>query len=238
MILFILNRHSALLIIVKSGQSVNILKPIIAASVASLIASVSAQATYSNYWDVEADAGSYGTLALGEDIALDGCGSTFYSTSSGSTITRGRGSQVMEYSLCELSDLTDFTLTWRAFENNKGWYDLAPTFSGSNAENGLEFSVSTGTGTFFDAVGTYMISLYVTVSNSDWIILPNRAGWAYTGYGQNDNYDITDYNGESLVFTSAPVVTVPEPESLFLLIPGLALMALRERRRRRKIAVS
>jgi hypothetical protein len=187
-------------------------------------ASTSAAATY-NYFDVMADPGTYGTIALGEDISLNACGSTFH---------RADGSPE-SYSLCQLSDLTEFSLTW------VGWHDGDWTslgyYSGNNADDGVGVDVSTGDGTFFSEVGTYYIGLYLQVEGDTYVPLPG-GGWGRTG---NDN-DLADdgstnfsYAWSSAFSIEEAVTSVPEPLGALLLLPGFAYLARRERRRKQQL---
>lgn len=175
--------------------------------------SVGAQATY-NYrgWDVNSDAGTYGPVALGEDIELDACGSTFFNYYN----------QSQSHSLCSLTDLTDFALVWKAYSNGS-WAYLG-VYSGSSAADGLNVTQSTGAGTFFDEVGTYYIGLYVVVSNYTYVPLPG-GGSGYTAYYGNRDFDW------SASFQITEATPVPEPAPLLLLIPAIAWIARRERKR-------
>lgn len=224
------------------GMTVNIAKSLICATIVSLAASVSAQATYNAYWDVEADAGSYGPLALGEDIELDGCGSNIQ-------LVQNRA---LQFSLCNLTNLSIFSVNWFAKNTGTGaftWLTSAIASPGSatfgNAATNLNLTTSTGSGSFFSSVGTYAIGIYVSAVNNASYSTPALPSVVTANFGSDwtnswsnafsQNGDLNNGAAWSSNFTiNEPVVTVPEPESLFLLVPGLALIAARERRRRRK----
>eukprot|EP00657_Telonema_sp_P-1_P002762 TRINITY_DN1640_c0_g1_i13.p1 TRINITY_DN1640_c0_g1~~TRINITY_DN1640_c0_g1_i13.p1 ORF type:complete len:213 (-),score=9.64 TRINITY_DN1640_c0_g1_i13:446-1084(-) len=194
----------------------------------AVCASSGAQATYNyNYFDVMADAGTYGPISLGEDITLDACGSTFH---------RADGNS-QSYSLCDLSNLTQFTLTWKAWTGNQ-WTYLG-TYSGNSAEDGLSVDVSTGAGTFFSEVGTYYIGLYAYVNSDTYVALPSGS-WGATGNDSDLAYDgSTNYSFDwSSSFAITEAASVPEPAAAFLLLPGIILMARRERRRKRQATVA
>ncbi|WP_417456789.1 hypothetical protein [Kordiimonas sp.] len=191
-------------------------------------ASSGAQATYNyNYFDVMADAGTYGPISLGEDITLDACGSTFH---------RADGSS-QSYSLCDLSNLTQFTLTWKAWHDNQ-WTYLG-SYSGYSADDGLSVNVNTGDGTFFSEVGTYYIGLYVYVNSDKNIALPSGS-YGATGNDSDLAYDgSTNYSFDwSSSFAITEATSVPEPAAALLLLPGIVLIARRERRRKRQAAAT
>ncbi len=189
-----------------------------------LLAAPSASATYNhNYgdWDVSADPGTYSPISLGDTITLDACGSVYFNYNNSN----------QSVSLCDLSSLSSFSLTWKAKIGNT-WSHITQTYSGSNAVNGLNVTVNTGSGTFFNQAGTYMIGLYVTVNNNSWVQLPGGS-WGFS----NDNGGY-DPGNQSLAWSSSfainPASSVPEPMAALLLAPGLVLIARRERRRRRE----
>lgn len=187
-------------------------------------ASSGAQATYNySYFDVMADAGTYGPISLGEDITLDACGSTFH---------RADGSS-QSYTLCDLTNLTQFTLTWKAWHDNQ-WTWLG-SYSGNSAEDGLSVNVNTGTGTFFSEVGTYYIGLYVYVNSDTYVALPSGS-YGATGNDSDLAYDgSTNYSFDwSSSFAITEATSVPEPAAALLLLPGIVLIARRERRRKRQ----
>lgn len=196
-------------------------------TVAAMVGSSSAQATY-NYFDVMADAGTYGPISLGEDITLDACGSTFH---------RADGS-AESYSLCDLSNLTQFTLGWVAeYNGQSSWLGIySNSYSGQGTpDEGLSVTINTGAGTFFSEVGTYYIGLYALVNDDTSVALPS-GGWGYTGNDGDLAYDgSTNFSFDwSSSFVISPAASVPEPAAALLLLPGLILIARRERRRKRQ----
>jgi len=186
----------------------------------------SASATYNyNYgdWDVYADPGTYSPISLGDTLSLNACGSIYFNYNNPN----------QSASLCDLASLTSFTLTWKA-KLGDAWTHITQTYSGSNTVNGLQVTVDTGAGTFFNQAGTYMIGLYVTVANNSWVQLPGGS-WGYSN--NNGGYDPGNYSLEwSTSFTIAAPASVPEPLAALMLVPGFALIARRERRRRRALA--
>ncbi len=226
----------------KRKKIVNLSKLITSATVAGLMISASAQATYTTYWDVEADAGSYGPLALGDDIQLDACGSNIQNVQN----------RAQQFSLCSLTNLSIFSVNWFAKNTTTNAFTWLTTAIASpanasfgNAVTNLNLTTSTGAGSFFSSVGTYAIGVYVAaVNNANYstpplpTVVSGNFGndWTnsfYTAYTQNGN--LNNGSAWSANFTiNEAVVTVPEPAALLTLIPGLALIALRERRRRRK----
>jgi len=176
----------------------------------------SASATY-NYFDVMADPGSYDTIALGEDVALNACDSTFH---------RADGSNE-SYTLCQLSDLTEFSLQWVQWHDgdwtNLGYY--------SDANAGSQVTLSTGEGTFFSEVGTYYIGLYLRVDGSSYVPLP---GGGYGASGSDNSLATDGSTNFSFAWSSAFSIepaSVPGPLGALLLIPGLAYVVRRERRK-------
>lgn len=194
---------------------------------ALLFGSTAAHATY-NYFDVMADPGTYGGVALGEDITLNACDSTFH---------RADGSPE-SYTLCQLTDVSEFSLGWVAWHDNEStWLGIySDTIGGSDGgiEEGLTVATSTGDGTFFNEIGTYYIGLYVLVNSETYVPLPG-GGWGATGNDDQLAYDgSTNYSfAWSSSFQVTEAMSVPEPAGAFLLLPALLYAARRERRRKR-----
>ncbi len=125
------------------------------------------------------------------------------------------------YSICSLSNLSSFTLTWKAKIGNS-WAYISNTFSGSNAVNGLQVDVATGAGTFFDEVGTYQIGLFLTVKNNSNVQLPNGSyGYSnnYGGYDPGNNR--LDWSNSFAIGAAPDLTPVPEPVMALLLLQGL-----------------
>jgi len=186
--------------------------------------STSAQATYHYWLDVGAEAGTYSPIALGDNLELDACGSSvhhylFYYDNSRP-----------QFGLCDLADLTDFTLTWTAeFSGN---IVTLGTYSGAAAINGLNPSFTTGAGTFFNAVGNYVLGLYLDIPDGNASInLPDGytgSGGSDAGYISGQSYQRNaDYNETSISITAA---SVPEPAAALLLLPALLMIARRQRK--------
>ena len=201
-----------------------------AAALVGLMATSGAQATYHhNYFDVLADPGAYSPVSLGDSVSLDACGSTFH---------RADGSSE-SYSLCDLSNLQNFTLGWIGVDaNNTSNYEVLSWFEGSNVANGFQTTINTGAGTFFSQAGSYLIGLYVAVAGDVYVPLP------YGGYGATGNDTELTYDGStntSLGYTNFAVnaaASVPEPAAALMLLPAFVLVARRERRRRRAAKAS
>ncbi|NVJ98327.1 MAG: hypothetical protein HWE25_09250 [Alphaproteobacteria bacterium] len=187
-------------------------------------ASGAANATY-NYFDVMADPGSYSGISLGESFSLDACGSTFH---------RADGSSE-SYSLCQLSDLTEFSLSWLAWHD--GDYSWLGSYSGGSASDGLSVATATGDGTFFNEIGTYYVGLYVKADNNSYVPLPG-GGWGATGGDGGLAYDgSTNYSfAWSSSFQVTEAMNVPEPIGALLLLPGFVYIARRERKRKQAVA--
>ncbi len=209
---------------------------IILLSAAAIVASTSsANATYNYYIDVMADAGAYTPIAMGGDLEVDACGSTVHHAS---RIQHNRP-DLFSFGLCDMPDLTEFSLTWTAQLGNS--YTTLGTFSGVNAAAGLNATFTTGTGTFFSGVGTYIISLYLDMPNNYANIpLPNgyigRPG-SDSGFDPNNpnhghGWRNADLAQTSFSLTSAPVA---EPLGALLLIPGLVFIMRRQRKRKYQI---
>lgn len=213
--------------------------------------STGASATYSYFYvDVEADAGSFSPVALGEDISLDACGSELL---------------VVDYptyrsSICDVTNIAVYSVNWFAKNVGTGAFswltgglgtdddpDLSTIPAGTAAAN-AQTTTSTGTGSFFSSVGTYAIGVYIAATNySTSYETVSNGTYSYnipTNFGGDSTNSLAmaeSWNGElnnganwSSSFEVTAAVSVPEPESLFLLVPALTLLGLRERRRRRK----
>lgn len=194
-----------------------LLKLLVAGAV-SVITAQAANATYP-YYDVAADQGTYTPIALGENFELDACGSTFH---------RADGTNE-SYSLCSLSDLYDFRLTWKiSLDGQLLWKQ---TYKNNNTANGLDVSLATGTGTVFSSIGNYAVSLIVRVRNNVYVQLPTSS-WGYTGNdgtwnsSQSGWLNIDKDKNQTYVVNAA---SVPEPAAALLLLPALALIRRREK---------
>ena len=215
---------------------------------ASLFSTTAANATYYNlYWDVEADAGSFGPVVLGESISLDACGSRLF---------------VVQYptygaSLCNITNIALFSVNWFAKNVDTGDFQWLTGGLGTNqnpnlnsiptgtAAANLQTTVNTGAGTFFSSVGTYAIGVYVAGTN-------NVTFTETTSNGTNSFVDTANFGPDfasSLTqafsdngslnngadwganFAVTAPTTVPEPMQLLMLVPALLLIARRQRKR-------
>lgn len=221
--------------------------------------STGASATYSLRWEVEADAGSFEPVVLGEDISLDACGSELLLANYPS----------WRSSICDVTNIALYSVNWFAKNIGTGAFswltgglgsdedpDLSTIPAGTAAANS-QTTTATGSGSFFSSVGTYAIGVYVagtnygsgyeTVSNGTYNFYshgnfgPNFANTLSTAFSQNGvnnnvaNNNVANNNGAnwSSSFEVTAAVSVPEPESLFVLLPALVLLGMRERRRRK-----
>lgn len=178
---------------------------------AALSFSNSAQATYPN-GEAIADAGTYSPLVLGENITLDACGSTFAG-----------------HSVCDLPSTNKFGIEWFILRKNEQYnyneWLKQYTFHQQQVAPNLQMTLATGQGAdVFITPGTYFIGLHL-ISYGDTIALPGG------GYAQGGDSD-WNWSGTFTVSESgSPSTPVPEPMSALLLIPGLAFMARRSRRK-------
>lgn len=177
--------------------------------------SIPANATFP-YFDVLADQGSYSPIALGENVTLDACGSTFLAEDGISGT----------YGVCDIADLTDFRFIWKVkLDGDVIWKQ---TYKNNNAENGTQVSFTTGTGSIFAAAGNYLISLTVRINNNVDVALP-LSGWGSSGSdgkwvsADNGTLNVSKDNNVALTINA-----VPEPYAALLLIPALAFVRRRE----------
>lgn len=177
--------------------------------------------------ELHADPGSYAPIALGESVALDGCGSVFdYDQDPLITSTT--------VSICNGStDISIFDFTWTVYDLLGGGVEL-----GVLAANSVNPVMTTGgIGDLITTAGTYVLSLNVTVSPSNTTFaLPdgNTASVQPELFGPNpDSNSDTAFQPIHLALTVNPA-TVPEPSAALLLIPGLIYMARRQRRIKRQ----
>ncbi|TNE61258.1 MAG: hypothetical protein EP335_16265 [Alphaproteobacteria bacterium] len=193
----------------------------------SSAASATSGSSNSQNWDVSSDPGSYDPVVLGETIELDACASTYYNANNPS----------QSYSICDLSSLSKFTLRWKASTDGNSWTWITNTYGANSASNGTNVSMATGSGTFFSTAGTYYIGLYLTVNNNSYVLLPSGGyGYSNSNFNQGNKstgFSLVSANSGQTPSPSNPPASVPEPASALLLLPGLALMARRDRKRRR-----
>lgn len=121
--------------------------------------------------------------------------------------------------LCNLTDTSEFELVW--------------LLGGSEIGTGSSLLVQTGSGTLFDQTGNYQVTLQVRYDGSllgsgEFVNLISGGNLFLPG----------DVILTSLDTAIIRVFSVPEPAGLLLLAPGLAFIARRERKRRKKKAES
>jgi hypothetical protein len=204
----------------------------------AIVASAASATNSYEYYDVVSDVGTYDPLVLGEDLNLDACGSYVVNANDANET----------YGLCDFQDWSldyDFSIIWTVSYGGTtttiGQYSGQYTDSGNsadgNASDGLQISTATGAGTLFNAVGNYVIGLWIDMDDNDSIYLPNNS-YQYTGgdggttnsWTQNNSgYINIDYSSVSL---GIEAVSVPEPAAALLLIPGLIMLRRREKLRR------
>lgn len=168
-----------------------------------------------------ADAGTYSPIALGETVALDGCGSVFDYDPNPNAV----GTSV---SLCNgVTDLTPFDFTWTVYDesfNSLGYvYDA------------MVLLTTGGVTDIITAAGTYYLSLNVTLSpSSSTFALPdgNTGGFQPSPMNPGPNSD-TAFSNVALIVGPA---AVPEPAAALLLLPAVVYMARRQRKQRRQAA--
>lgn len=210
----------------------------------SLLSLSGAQATFNIGIDVFSDPGTYDPVALGETLNLSACGSDVrQSVRGGSTPASNR-----IYGLCTLDDLTDFTITWNLTINNIT--QVITSASGVNAASALNVAVNTGIGSLFNAPGNYQIGLIVDIpSTAASFVLPDNnigrsqcdAGIRIDGitYGTTPTCslgfspNINGHRNTGFASTSVTInrATIPEPSSALLLLPAVAALVARRKRK-------
>ena len=214
----------------------------------SLFPTTAANATF---WDVTADAGSFAPVALGEDISLDACSSRLTVANNPS----GPGT-----SICNIVNTSLFSVNWFAKNITTGAFSWLTGGLGTNQNPNLstipdgtlaansQTTTATGSGTFFDSVGTYAIGVYVASTTTYTYFTESISnGGAPYNYTARFGGDFT--SSLSSAFSSngflnngadwsanfaitAPPTPVPEPMQLLMLVPALLLVTRREKKRR------
>ncbi|WP_417455928.1 hypothetical protein [Kordiimonas sp.] len=201
------------------------LKKIFAAGVALAagLALSNAASAATIYGELQADAGEYSPIALGESVALDGCGSSFDSNPNPSV-------QGTLTSLCNgVTDLAPFDFTWSVYE-----FDGVATYSflGYVLEETVSPILTTGGASdLIQAAGTYFLSLNVTLSpSSSTFALPGgNTGAFQPNPGNLSPNSHSAFSNFALIVNPA---SVPEPAGALLLLPALVYMARRQRKQR------
>ncbi|WP_417451632.1 hypothetical protein [Kordiimonas sp.] len=171
------------------------------------------------YGELLADTGVYAPVALGDTVALDGCGSVF-------DFNPATGVSGPTVSLCNgVTDLSPFDFTWSVFD--AGFSLLG------YLENVTTNMTTGGVGDLITSAGTYFLSLNVTLSpSSSTFALPggNTGAFQPTPFNTDPNAD-THFSGIALIVNPA---AVPEPAGALLLLPAVVFMARRQRKLRKK----
>ncbi len=186
-------------------------------AVSSFLITVGAQAQVPGVF--EANVGNYAPVALGSDVTLNACNSTF--NVSGTTDS---------YSVCDIVEEATITYSWLIRNTTTGTLSFIVNAPGTLGSN---FVLSTGdVGDFIQTAGTYELALNVVGSLSPFNI-------ATTGGNLLGEYDFNDPfnpgNSSSTGFVVALTVTpaaVPEPEGLLLLLPAMLYAATRRKRKK------
>lgn len=210
-----------------------VLRTVLSSTITFFLIASPSYATYQTYWDVEADAGSYGPVALGESIQLNACASKIRNVQQTSRI----------HSICDVTDTSNLSVNWFAY--NKDTYAFSWLTSPVNINNPVYgnaatntlLSIATGAGSFFNTVGSYSIGLYLAARNNTDLTIngftANFGGDWTSSFSDAVYYNGTLNNGKDYgsSFAVQQAATVPEPESLLLLLPALLLISTRQRRR-------
>lgn len=158
-------------------------------------------------WALFSDAGTYAPVVYGTDMQFNACASTISNVNN----------SAQSYSICDLPSVSKFRLYWYRWEANLGMSYMR-SYDGANAASGLTPLFATGAGTFFPIESTYYIGLYLIAEAQSYIDLPG-GGQAYTGDGTLSS------------FRWSNAFDVPEPSAFLLMLPGLAFIARRQRRK-------
>ena len=182
----------------------------------SFIFSTSAHAQVPGVFD--ADVGNYAPVALGSDVTLNACDSTFNVTGTSDA-----------FSVCDIVEDTTITYSWLIRNSDTGALSFIANAPGTA---GSSFVLTTGgVGDFIQTAGTYELSLNVVGSAAPFNI-------ATLGGNLLATYDFSDVfnpgNSSSTGFVVALTVepaAVPEPEGLLLLLPAMLYAVTRRKRK-------
>jgi len=172
--------------------------------------------------DIVLNPGVYDPFVIGDDIEFNACSTTFAG-----------------YSLCDLPDTSRFTIQWQAQtqdENgNTMLYDSGtcnPWGSSTSSDNCLNVTIPGDTTSNIYTSDTFFVGIHIATWSNFYIPLPNGE-WAYTGGGGQDGWMWTSIARTASVSNGGGggPVSVPEPWAPLLLLPALALVWRRERRR-------
>lgn len=161
----------------------------------------------------DSDPGVFDTIALGEDITLDGCFSRFVLDATGSSLP-------LCYDNGSFGTTSGSLFDWTLVNN---------TTSASASFSGRSVPLSTGGASdFINAAGSYTISLIIT-SNLGPVseLVPLSA---FGNFGIQSGGAFGTETASFTVTSSGGPVTVPEPSAAFLLVPALVMIGRRQRR--------
>lgn len=157
------------------------------------------------FGSLEADAGEYAPIAIGDNVDVSACSSFFNSSNFGT------------FNLCDTPTINSISFTWTVTRLFGAFDSITVT--------GATFSLpSGGAGDFFNVVGEYFLNLEV-----DALVNPFDLPNGFTGRILGSTTD-TDFAQNNIVITNP--TSVPEPEALLILLPAMAYMARRQRRRK------
>lgn len=156
------------------------------------------------FGSLEADAGEYAPVAIGDDVSVSACGSIFNSTQG-------------TFNLCDTPTISSISFTWTVTRLFGAFDSITVTGSTFTLPSG-------GASDFFNVVGEYFLNLEV-----DALVNPFDLPGTFTGRILGSTTD-TDFAQNNIVITNP--TSVPEPEAILLLLPAMVYMARRQRRRR------
>jgi len=150
---------------------------------------------------LEADAGTYTPVALGDDVTLSACGSIFDGVVPD-----------IDYSLCDAATVGDIAFSWTVTN--------LTTFA-SDVFSGSEVVLSSGgIGDLFDVAGSYFIDLSVSALINPISLTGGDFGLLLGG--------VTTDTASAVFEVTA---SVPEPAAALLLLPALVYIGRRQRRK-------
>jgi hypothetical protein len=177
----------------------------VAVSTAIALCSLSGGANAVTYiGTLSADAGTYAPVALGDDVTLDACGSSFESGFPTAS----------SFSLCDSPTVSDVAFEWTVLNT--------VTFASTTALGSVLTLTTGGLGDFVNSVGSYFVTLNVVAT-----LNPIALGGGDSGFISGSTID---NDGSSFTMLAA---SVPEPSAALLLLPALVVIAGRQRRRRK-----
>ena len=160
---------------------------------------------------ISVDAGSYSPVALGEAVTLDACASVFQTIG------------FSEVSVCDSPNIDSMFFEWTiSLDDGAGGVTLYDPglVAGANDVSGGQFLTlpTGGAGDIISALGTYIVRLDV---------------WPTLATEVVSDYLLSTVGRGPASFSSFEVVaasSVPEPESLLILLPALFYIGRRQRR--------